>query len=176
MTKDKDGSVLGNLVVVIITFGFLIGSIQWTQIALRPVVKSIEARGWVETPAVIQSSMLDQPHRRQYQIKARYSYDWDATALNGTAVFFDEFVGVRKSYYAEINRTLLAHRSQENPIAIWVNPDDPTEAVIYRHIRWDKLGGNLILAGVWWIITAVLVGALWAVWRSGDEEPPLGDR
>ncbi|MEJ6404703.1 DUF3592 domain-containing protein [Yoonia sp. 2307UL14-13] len=170
MKPAKDGSFSGNFVLVVVTIAFAIGVIPMVKIAFGPVFMTITSSDWRQVDAVVLSSVLDQPDRRQYRVKARYTYDWDGDSYVADRVFFDDMVGVRRTYYANVIRTLLRHSSRDNPIPVWVDPDNPNSAVIYRHIRWDKLAGNMSLFGIWALVTTGLVGACIATVRGEPEK------
>jgi hypothetical protein len=165
-SDDGRGSFWGNAVLIVITVAFVIGALPMTKMAFGPLVQSALATQWEPVPAVIQSSVVAVPDRRQYLIEARYQYEWQGTQYSSDSVFFDEMVGVRKSYYHQISRQLLRHKSPENPITAWVNPNAPEQAVLFRHVRWDKFLGNMILFSIWAGITAVLAGASLAAFRK----------
>lgn len=168
LTIEQDGqkgSFIGNLVLVLIAVGFLAGLFPLTKMAFGPLVNSVRAAQWEQADGVVLSSFVDVPHRRQYRIEARFVYTWDGASYTSETVFFDDTVGVRKSYYQDVNRQLLRHKSARNPIDVWVNPDKPAQAVIFRHIRWDKFAGNSFFLAVWGAIAFVLVGSVLSAWR-----------
>ena len=106
---------------------------------------SLKAKHWQETPAIITSHYVD-ARENQYSLKASYSYSWDGTAYNSDHVFFNETVGLRKAYYTRIYHQFSKHDTPSNPIMIWVNPEHPQQAVIFKHIRWDKFIFSCLLS------------------------------
>ncbi len=146
----------GILVWLVVTAGFLMGSVVMINMAFGPLVSSMSARGWEPAEAIVQSSFVDTPHRRQYALKTQYAYQWKGEAYESDQVFFDDMVGVRRSYYHAVNRDLLRHKSTDNPLQIWVNPKEPGQAVIFRDMRWDKFLGNMVFFLIWAVITYVL--------------------
>lgn len=164
--SDENGSVLGNAVFVMVAIAFLFGAIPMTKMAFGPIVSSIQAQSWEETDATVLSSFVNVPHRRQYRLETQYTYEWEGTVYSGERVFFDEMVGVRKGYYNEVNRELLRHKPDDNPIRIWLDPENPDQSVIYRDVRWDKFFGNMIFFLIWAAITFGLVGGLVAQFRK----------
>lgn len=119
--------------------GFIIATFVTAGWAFKPVSMSLKAKHWQETPAIITSHYVD-ARENQYSLKANYSYSWEGTEYNSDRVFFNETVGLRKDYYTNIYHQLSKHGSPSNPIMIWVNPKRPHQAVIFKHIRWDKFG------------------------------------
>ena len=134
--------------------------------ALGPVVKSVRSLGWEEAEAQLISSYVDVPARRQYLLKATYTYTWEGEEYTSESVFFDEMVGVRRMYYHGLNRELMTDRERGQPLQIWVNPNAPRQSVLFRLIRWDKFAGNLLFFGIWSMITAALTASAIAVFRK----------
>ncbi len=164
MTRDPDdesGSALGNLILVVIMIGFLIGLVPLATMVFGPAIGTLRALNWEPAEAVIASSFVDVPYRRQYRLETRYTYEWDGVIHSSDRVFFDDMVGVRKGYYHRVNRALLRHKIVDNPITVWVNPQSPSQAVIYPQMRWDKFAGNLFMFAIWTAITLALVAAVW---------------
>ncbi|NNE87502.1 MAG: DUF3592 domain-containing protein [Silicimonas sp.] len=164
--ENAKGSFWGNFVLIVVTLAFVIAAFSITKMTFGPLVRSALATQWQPATGVIETSFVDMPARRQYRIEARYAYDWEGERLTSEQVFFDDTVGLRKTYYHEINRQLLRHKSPENPITVWVNPGAPDQAVLFRAVRWDKFAGNLLLFLIWAGITKGLVGSSIAVLRK----------
>ena len=129
-SDNQEGSVVGNAVYAIVTVAFLLGAFPMTMMTFGPLYKSVTACNWETTEAVVVSSHLSVPHRRQYQIETVYRYNWQGEAFTGERVFFDEMVGLRKAYYHDANRELLRHKNESNPLMIWLDPNAPENAVI----------------------------------------------
>ena len=164
--NSESGPMVGTLILFIITVGFVIGSFFWGRNAFAPLIKTAIAQSWERADGVVSSSYVDVVDRRQYKIRAEYHYRWNDMDYMSEAVFFDHMSGVRKTYYNNIHRELSRHSTANNPIDIWVNPKRPEQAVIYRHIRWDKFLVNLLFFAIWMFITLGLVGASYAAVRD----------
>ena len=136
------------------------------SLAFGPIIKSIQTSDWETAEAVVLSSYVGVPHQRQYVVRAEYEYIWQERKYKGQRVFFDEMVGVRKAYYYQVSRDLLRHKTSENPLTIWLDPDEPQNSVIYPEVRWDKFAGNLLFFVIWAAISAGLAGAVIAVFRK----------
>lgn len=156
----------GTIILFVLTAGFILGSFLWGSNAFKPLVNSFMATSWQPAEAVVVSSQMKQTARNQYVVEAEYTYRWDNQDYVSNKVFFDEMFGVRKNYYYNIHRQLSRHKSADNPVRIWVNPDRPQHAVIYRHIRWAKFAGNLLLFALWMAVTLVLAGASYGTLRD----------
>ncbi|SMX34472.1 DUF3592 domain-containing protein [Actibacterium lipolyticum] len=158
----KDGSFLGNAIITLIALGFVVALFPLASMTFKPVLDSLNATDWEVADAVVISSYVDVAERRQYKLVTQYRYDWNDQEHRSDQVFFDNTVGVRRNYYHNTNRELLRHLDEDKPIQIWINPQKPEQAVIYRHIRWDKFGANLFFFAIWSSLTFVLVGMFWA--------------
>jgi Protein of unknown function (DUF3592) len=146
----------GMFILWIIAAGFCVITPFAAYAVLKPVGLAIAAQNWEARPAIILSSHV-QSRNRQYRLRTEYSYAWKNETHVSRRTFFDETVGVRKSYYHQLNRQLSRHKSRNAPLSVWINPKNPSKAVIYRHIRWDKLGAGILFLGLLTVITFVLV-------------------
>lgn len=175
MTKDE---IPGTIIWFIITLAFLAGSLFMVPMAFGPIAKSIEAQSWMQVEGIVLRSAVKQETHRQYIIQAEFTYDWDGESFVSNKVFFDEMVGLRRQYYNDVNRQLLRHKNAENPLKIWVNPTAPKEAVVFRHIRWDKVLGNFLIFSIWLVITALMtlgvLSALKDLWFQNRSKVSTG--
>lgn len=163
---DKDGgSFGGNAILVGITVAFLLGFVPVAIATFAPLVKSIDARNWAPGKATIESSFVNSKDR-QYWIEARYRYTWEGSVHVSDRIFFDESVGLRRTYYHALNRELLKHKDPARPIPIWIDPTAPDQSVVYRYVRWDKFAASLMFLLLYSLITLGLAGACIAQFRN----------
>lgn len=132
--KESLSSLLFGAAFVI---GFLITACATAKMAADPVLMSVKARYWENVPAKVTDHYLD-ARVNQYSLYAEYTYVWDDIEYISTGVFFDEGVGVRKKYYRKIAKTFTDYSQATNPLTVWVNPENPVDSILYKHVRWDK--------------------------------------
>ena len=100
-----------------------------------------------------------------YEAYAEYTY-----TVNGHT-FIAERVGLSSgadnigSYQEDIGRNL--RNAQGKTIMVWVNPDDPAEAVIDRGVRWGLMGFKSIFL---FLFGGVGLGLLVFTWRTPKEK------
>ena len=97
---------------------------------------------WVQAPAQLQDIELKSHHgddSTTYNVVARYQYDYAGQSYSADRVGIS---GGSDNIGKWQHDTYSRMRSQR-PFQVWVNPDDPTEAVFDREIRWELLGFKL---------------------------------
>ncbi|MDO8344926.1 MAG: DUF3592 domain-containing protein [Cellvibrio sp.] len=79
-----------------------------------------------------------------YQVTARYTYRYqiqDYTSERVAIMGGSDNIG---DFQQDLARHLeLAHRTGR-PIPVWVNPENPSDAVLNRELRWNMLGFKMI--------------------------------
>jgi len=68
-----------------------------------------------------------------------------------------------------VSGMLFEGRAQKKPVTVFVNPDEPSEAMVDRDIRWGLL---LFLAPIAVFFSWIGLGALWMMRRSFTGEAP----
>ena len=102
-----------------------------------------------------------------YEAYAEYAYHVDGRRYVGDRVSVfggSDNVG---DYQQEIGRNLAAARARGEAILVWVNPEDPNEAIIDRGIRWGMLGFRSIIL---FVFGGVGLGLLIAAWKAPKEK------
>lgn len=81
-----------------------------------------------------------------YRAVARYKYRYQAQDYTGERVAImggsDNIGDFQQDLARQLER---AHRSGQ-PVSAWVNPDNPSDAVLNRDLRWNLLGFKMIFA------------------------------
>ncbi|MCP4469453.1 MAG: DUF3592 domain-containing protein [Gammaproteobacteria bacterium] len=94
-----------------------------------------------------------------------YSYDFAGESYRSTGVGVSEFKDNIGSYHQDMQAYLHQVQINDEFLPIWVNPDNPSEAVIDRHMRW----GLFALTGVFCsIFLLVGLGVIYASLRSSS--------
>lgn len=105
---------------------------------LLPVAESMRMRDWHAVPAMLEqvavrpgaSSLL--PPFDTVEVRFRYQ----GGGVTRTGRRFDVHEGrVLRSQAA----TIASDLKPERPLTVWVDPDDPAQAVMRREVRWDVL-------------------------------------
>lgn len=120
--------------------GYLAGSMLTTW---------VRAQSWQEVPARILSVELDVNHgddSTTYRVRAVYEYEYRGQTYTSDrvagSVGSDNIGSFHQDKYAELRPYLDAGR----PFRCFVNPDDPSEALLYRELRWGMLAFQTVFA------------------------------
>lgn len=127
---------------------------------------SAKARMWQPAQARILSIELIS-HRSSddgatYKATGKYSYEWQGQPYTSNKIMFSKGSDSQRKYHNKIVRELRSAKSKGQPVKVWVNPRKPSEAVIYRGVRWGKVllmflfsllfmgvGGGIMWLGHW---------------------------
>ncbi|NHZ73762.1 MAG: DUF3592 domain-containing protein, partial [Nitrospirae bacterium] len=170
LTKSSRG--LGCLFLFALPFaaaGLFVG-----YLASRSLVTWYEARDWVETPAHILQADLEVNQGSDsttYQVTARYEYRW------GNQTHTSERVGLSGgsdnvgSFHQDRHAELSRYQGSGESFRCFVDPDDPTEAILYREMRW----GLFALMGVFSLLftgagVGIMAAGLWGKRKVVEQE------
>jgi hypothetical protein len=127
---------------------------------------SWKARGWVPVPATVETASLhtssDSDGGDTYRADGSFRYAWEGRSFTGTQLGISAMGGSDNfdSWHQEVSSQLVAAREAGRPVTVWVNPENPAEAVYDRGIRWAQL---LFLTPFAFAFGGVGVGALWVM-------------
>lgn len=126
-----------------------------------------QTRSWQKVPATVLEVELDRHSRKKattYQVTVRYRYEFGAGVHESEKIGLgDDDADNVGSWHQDWHRALKRKMRTREPIAVWVNPGDPSQAVIDRDIRWPKL---LFMLPFAILFPAVGIGALWFAWNA----------
>ncbi len=117
------------------------------------------AQEWVEASCTLKSVRLDRQHDEglTFLVSAQYEYDFNGRSYRGDRVWFESFhdnIGdFQKRTYRELDRAL----KRQQPFHCYVDPDVPSESVLYRELRIELLYTDFLLVV---IVSSVGVGLL----------------
>jgi len=143
LTKSSRG--LGCLILFALPFAA--GGLVVGYLASRSLITWYEARQWVETPARILQADLEVNQGSDsttYQVTARYEYRWENQTYSGERVGLSGGSDNIGSFHQDRYSELARYQSSGEPFRCFVNPDDPTETILFREMRW----GLFALMGV----------------------------
>lgn len=146
------------ILVFLALFGFPFA--VWGTLAVYSVAKQaanvIRMQFWQQENCQILSVMLyEEPSDEQavYCVKAEYRYDWMGKACKGTKIYaIETSMDSYKSRHERLFNELELHRIDEKLTRCWVNPNRPTEAVLFRHGNWIHVTVSTV--------TAIIVGSI----------------
>jgi hypothetical protein len=129
-------STAGCLVLFALPFGAI--GITMSGCAGRIVAEHRAVQSWVETPATITKAELKvskDDEGTSYEAIAEYAYAFGGQNYTGTRVSVGNGGGPQRRYYNELQR----HLDQKRPFRAYVNPRNPTQAILYRDLPADTL-------------------------------------
>lgn len=116
---------------------FGVGSLFLWMGAISPIYESMRAGGWQETPCTILSSKV--AGNDSGRVEIRYSYEFDGVPLESDNF---QLSNVNSGSRADKER-LVAKYAIGTKHTCYVNPSQPSEAVIDRSFSWMSLGMGL---------------------------------
>ncbi len=106
---------------------------------------------------------------------ARYRYRWNGESFEGGRVYIAPFNDNIGDYHTQLQRRLREIERRDAPLPIWVNPADPSQAVIDREMRWGLFAlmagfcSLFIIIGLW----VASIGLRKPSKTAGSERPSL---
>ena len=142
---------------------FMAGLILWD------VADALRMMGWRSVPATITQMELVQ-HRsgkggRTYAVEATYRYTWEGQPHSASRVAINRSAD-SFSFWTTLHDDLERQR-REDRVTCWVNPGDPSQAVLHRELRWEVLGFKAVFAVVFGGIGGFLGIGSWVGYRRG---------
>ena len=84
----------------------------------------------------------DEDGESSYALEVRYAYSYAGQDYVG-----DRYNGI-SSRLGDYETKLQARLSQTREVQVWVNPDEPSESILDRELRWDVIRLNLSIAAL----------------------------
>ncbi len=102
-----------------------------------------------------------------YEAYAMYSYIVDGQTFIARRVGIDSGSDNIGSYQQKMGNSLSQAHARGDAITVYVNPDDPSDAIIDRGIRWSMIGFKSIFL---FVFGGAGLGLLIFVWRARKEK------
>ena len=126
----------------------------WRANNWQPVQARLEAAGY-ETHRGDDSTT--------YEAFARYTYTHYGQTYRGERVSLFSGGDNIGSYQQDLGQRLRRAYDNGEPITVWMNPDDPSESVVDRTIRWGMVGFRSIFL---FVFGGIGLGLLIYTWRT----------
>lgn len=171
---------------------FLAAGLFMSFLYFSGYVKWWRARSWVEVPCWIESAELKSSRGSDsttYKAEATYHYEYAGSDYQGDRVSFgtssDNIGHFQQKAHRELSRYVGGESSgaerdpqqdTRKPFRCYVNPENPSESVIYRTLRWPLQAFYAIFAMSFPAVGAGLVfGGLIAT-RTAKKDAALRER
>jgi len=134
------------------------------------VVDVVQMQGWVQAEAQLQRGGYE-THRGDdtdtYEAYAVYSYTYQGQTYVADRVSIDGGSDNIGSYQQDLGSNLSDAHSRGEAILVYVDPNDPSAAIIDRGIRWGMIGFKSIFL---FVFGGVGLGLLIYAWRAPREK------
>ncbi|HSR51400.1 MAG TPA: DUF3592 domain-containing protein [Acidobacteriota bacterium] len=97
---------------------------------------------WVQVPATILEADLSShtsDDSTTYEVTAVYEYQFDERTFQNDRVAVTSGSDNLGSFHQDLYSELDAHSRSREPYMCWVDPNNPSRAVLYPHMRWGLL-------------------------------------
>lgn len=135
--------------------------------AVRPMVETNQAEGWVAVEAEVVESRVEEAHSSRsydYEPLVVYSYVYEGTPHESHQLAFSSMMKPeRRGAMAVVKQYPVGSK-----ITVYVNPQAPSEAVVLRDREQDL---RLKLIGPMLILVAIVFFVMLARRRAQQEEP-----
>ncbi len=102
-----------------------------------------------------------------YEAFARYAYTFDAQSFTGERVAISSGGDNIGDFQRDLGRRLANAMARGETVTAWVDPDEPSSAVLDRTLRWGLLGFKSIFL---FVFGGIGFGLLFFVWRAPAEK------
>lgn len=102
-----------------------------------------------------------------FEAYARYSYEYFGQTFSGDRVSLASGGDNIGDYQQNLGSRLSAAMGRGETITVWVNPDDPSQSIVDRSLRWGLLGFKSIFL---FVFGGVGLGLLIVIWRAPAEK------
>ncbi|UTA48107.1 DUF3592 domain-containing protein [Simiduia sp. 21SJ11W-1] len=173
-TKPKKTNTRGAWLLSLFALPFACVGVGFLLFSIIPsVVEWAQMQSWQPVSAEVLSAntrVSRGDDSTTYEAQARYRYVYQGgqyeSARVGIMSGADNIGRWQQARGAELKRALQNKRA----ITVYVNPNEPQEAVVYRELRWGMLAFKSIFVVVF---GGVGIGLIWLAWRKADEPASL---
>ena len=107
------------------------------------------------------------------ETRARYRYEFAGQGYQGTRVGVSPFKDNIGPYHRDMQAYLQRIRVNRESLPIWVNPRDPTQAVIDREMRWGLFALSVGFCSIFLLIGLVVIySSLMSAGKAGKRRSP----
>ena len=160
--------------LILFSLPFAATGVVMTFLVAKSVVGYLDARSWEEVSAKIVSAELkrsdDSDGGTTYRAVATYDYVYHDQNYRGERVSFHGGSDNIGSFHKDIYKELSQHQKTGQPFRCYVNPDEPSESVLYRDLRWEMLCFMMLFALVFGGVGfGLLFGSVWGYRQAKAE-------
>ena len=169
MSKNKTATIL--LTVIGLPFA-LIGLLSASSVVWQCYL-DLRMQYWQEADCQIVSAKLVQESGEDlavFRVEAEYLYEWMGKAFTGKRVYWNSSSDNFKSRHERLFDELEQHRIGQKKYRCWVNPNYPSEAVLFRSGLWAQITLTSVMAIFFWSIGFGLLGIVAYSWNENRKQ------
>ncbi|MEO1497608.1 MAG: DUF3592 domain-containing protein [Planctomycetota bacterium] len=163
---DKLGARVGFGCLTLFALPFAGFAVFMACKAIALVSLAVETQSWVETPATLNRVTLDRSSKGDgatYAVTAEYRYEYDGRPYVGDRVGISTDKDNLKRYHERLYERLKAARDAGEPVTCYVDPGDPSRAILVRRLRWTSLMFHVPFVAAFGLVGfGLLIGAGYA--------------
>jgi hypothetical protein len=107
------------------------------------ILMNWRTQSWAETPAIIVRAKLESHSSTKggttYQATAEYTYQYEGQKYTGNRVGIQGGSDNFGSFQQDVYRQLSQLEASRRPFRCYVNPEQPSEAILFRDLRWEMV-------------------------------------
>jgi len=156
----------------LILFGavFAIPGLFVMYLGLSPLLEARGMTGWVEVPCKILRTELES-HRgddsTSYKVTARYRYEFNGRPYTAERVSLHGGSDNIGSFHQDTHRLLKRHKQDGTAFRCFVNPSNPSEAILFRTPRWGLVLFMSLFGLVFFGVgTGIVIGGVWSTGKK----------
>jgi len=166
LADPQNASAIGRFTssaLILTCFAVGVLAVAW---AAADVAQQQRMKSWVEVPATITHVSLNEDGDGAQETLSAYEYEFKGKKFTGRRVGVNQMGGGDNigDFQHQVFCELKQHLDQHQPFRCYVNPSDPSQAVLYRQLRW---GLFFFLTSMGLIFCAIGAGLLAARVASG---------
>jgi hypothetical protein len=164
---------LGTGCLILFGLPFFAVGLGMTGLSAWTALRHSAMQSWVEVPATIKTAELkaDRSHKNtSFQAVAAYDYEFEGRKFKGERVSIDSGSDNVGTFQQDAYQELKQHLREHKPFHCFVDPQKPSDAVLYRDLRGEMLAFYAIFATTF---GAVGLGLITAVIAATRQTPTL---
>jgi hypothetical protein len=147
------GAILFSIPFILVGFGVLI-------FGLWPIYRNYQSQSWIEVPATILSAELNENYDSDgstYSVAVHYSYEVQGQHFTSDKIDFYTGSDSSKSFHENRYRILKPYIGSTRLYPAYVDPADPSDAVLFREVRWLATGFLTGFGSIFLVVGLVVV-------------------
>lgn len=115
---------------------------------------------WKPVNATIISAKLNSNYSdgsTTYSVSAKYSYEYQGRAYKNNRVSISEGNDNIGSYQEDLFRRVERQRNDDEPVRIWIDPNNPSDSIIDRGMRWGLFAFEMVFVVIFGGIGGVVI-------------------